>query len=994
MAYKSKFSGQNIDDLLEGSVQTTPQELAEEQKSQARENIGAIGAESYEGDKADLLAAIKKEVEDRASADAVEAEERKAADEKLQQNIDQLGEVAVRTDGSQTFTEEQQEQARKNIGAVSAAEYAEDRAGFADALKKEIEDRAAADALLRTDLNAETAAREAADATLTQSVTDETAAREAAITAEADARAAADKKLADDLAAETAAREAADATLTQSVADETAAREAADKSLSDKIAEMKAAGWKFYKWSVPTASGECRAASIKFNHIYPFPDQMAKFYAVLMASHEDNYASVSMTWIEFTPFQAKKNSSLEYRDITIKNNGINNYKEDAEVVIDFFNLAEKSSPWIFWLAINTFGDDSISISINEDAVIVQDNDGFKEVETIFYNNDRFTVPYGFRANDLQLVIDGSDPLSTNSPSAGRISYGTINGTNGFVFDSINDGSNSNIFARNFFGYLIGSAMDAEKLGGQFPDYYATAEDLEGKADKDTVVETIAQSLNTAQKQQARTNIAAASKDELATKANKATTLAGYGITDAYTKTETNGAFAKLKAPNDLVDGSYEFTFIGGGIPFVNINYTSAGTAKSNVSQYRWFNGSGEHAELEAKGFSTPGGTASQFLKADGSVDSKEYLPLTGGTIDGNLVVNGYIRTHEFISNQPEGSSSISSIILIPRVDGLSSGSIADYMSAMIVWICKNYPNKTNKIFIGNCQPTSAGIISVFIYSTSDIDSKTGLPRYAAGIFSQLGGSVQPFGTNNFVPYFGGSFVGSASKLGGQLPEYYATAASLAAKADKSDTMTLSRELVDPDTITKIGVTEVNSTTNAPTNTSWHIYMTWGSTDSSYGFQLATSYVDRDAGLYYRHKVGGTWTGWKQLANLDDLKAELDATTIKTTKQTLTEAQQETARTNIGAAAASDLSTFALLQLGDSNADANLKTIEVYVKKYSKYMKEGQTTVDFPVYIPERGIGTALISYPIPNEEIIGGILMYAHAGSSSSFNVYATGKLG
>ena len=41
-------------------------------------------------------------------------------------------------------------------------------------------------------------------------------------------------------------------------------------------------------------------------------------------------------------------------------------------------------------------------------------------------------------------------------------------------------------------------------------------------------------------------------------------------------------------------------------------------------------------------FIKTGGTSSQFLKADGSVDSTSYLPLTGGTITGNLGVNGYL----------------------------------------------------------------------------------------------------------------------------------------------------------------------------------------------------------------------------------------------------------------------------------------------------------------------------------------------------------------
>lgn len=42
-------------------------------------------------------------------------------------------------------------------------------------------------------------------------------------------------------------------------------------------------------------------------------------------------------------------------------------------------------------------------------------------------------------------------------------------------------------------------------------------------------------------------------------------------------------------------------------------------------------------------FIKAGGTSSQFLKADGSVDSNNYLALSGGTITGNLDVNGTLK---------------------------------------------------------------------------------------------------------------------------------------------------------------------------------------------------------------------------------------------------------------------------------------------------------------------------------------------------------------
>lgn len=93
--------------------------------------------------------------------------------------------------------------------------------------------------------------------------------------------------------------------------------------------------------------------------------------------------------------------------------------------------------------------------------------------------------------------------------------------------------------------------------------------------------------------------------------------------------------------------------------------------------------------------------------------------------------------------------------------------------------------------------------------------------------------------------------------------------TLASKANKATTMDFSRELVDPNTITKISVREVNSNTNAPSNASWHQYMTWGTEDTNYLFQMATTYTG-DGRLFYRHKVANAWKEWHSLALLTDI----------------------------------------------------------------------------------------------------------------------------
>lgn len=48
--------------------------------------------------------------------------------------------------------------------------------------------------------------------------------------------------------------------------------------------------------------------------------------------------------------------------------------------------------------------------------------------------------------------------------------------------------------------------------------------------------------------------------------------------------------------------------------------------------------------VTADQFTKRDGLSSEFLKADGSVDATAYLPLTGGTISGNLVSNTFVKT--------------------------------------------------------------------------------------------------------------------------------------------------------------------------------------------------------------------------------------------------------------------------------------------------------------------------------------------------------------
>lgn len=114
--------------------------------------------------------------------------------------------------------------------------------------------------------------------------------------------------------------------------------------------------------------------------------------------------------------------------------------------------------------------------------------------------------------------------------------------------------------------------------------------------------------------------------------SKPTTIAGYGITDNVAYRETG---------NNFIHNSNEFTFASPAQKgSIYINYrTSSGTKDGAITDYCFYNGAGLYANLRAAKYIIDGGTSAQFLKADGSLDSTAYLPLSGGkTITGSFTL--------------------------------------------------------------------------------------------------------------------------------------------------------------------------------------------------------------------------------------------------------------------------------------------------------------------------------------------------------------------
>lgn len=132
--------------------------------------------------------------------------------------------------------------------------------------------------------------------------------------------------------------------------------------------------------------------------------------------------------------------------------------------------------------------------------------------------------------------------------------------------------------------------------------------------------------------------------------------------------------------NNLLWHTDEFTFIPNGYTgaIVWINYRTAGaTAATNgISEYKFANGmaTGGFAAIRAYGFIKNGGSSSEFLKADGSVDSNSYVTssgvtsvatgtgLTGGTITstGTISIDSTYQT--YISHGESAYNSLSSYL--------------------------------------------------------------------------------------------------------------------------------------------------------------------------------------------------------------------------------------------------------------------------------------------------------------------------------------------
>ena len=80
----------------------------------------------------------------------------------------------------------------------------------------------------------------------------------------------------------------------------------------------------------------------------------------------------------------------------------------------------------------------------------------------------------------------------------------------------------------------------------------------------------------------------------------------------------------------------------------------------------------------------------------------------------------------------------------------TSSTDDDWLKALLVAICKKYPNKSGHVFKGKLTPNSSGIYKIYIYNTSTVDSTTKLPEYSFGLFRKWGQIYKTFSTSSYV----------------------------------------------------------------------------------------------------------------------------------------------------------------------------------------------------------------------------------------------------
>ena len=290
--------------------------------------------------------------------------------------------------------------------------------------------------------------------------------------------------------------------------------------------------------------------------------------------------------------------------------------------------------------------------------------------------------------------------------------------------------------------------------------------------------------------------------------------------NSYSLTSHTHAFSSLTSKPTTISGYgiKDAMYFYDGTDYVAARFANPDLAALAHSKYIEFWSSGGFYNLMAGKFIKSGGTSTQFLKADGSVDSTVYAPnasltshINNTTVhikaeertkwNGKLDATAYTAADVLAKLKTvDGSGSgLDADLLDGKHAGINNGNVAIFVSfpswtplvnngylesnyadlkhpdelyfkALCKWAIATYPGGGN--FIGAVSPNSAGYCHIHLYNAGTGSDGNGgteggaeatLPRYCSGVYYHLNGYQYSFGTCKGVwKWNNGSYMGNAA----------------------------------------------------------------------------------------------------------------------------------------------------------------------------------------------------------------------------------------
>lgn len=362
--------------------------------------------------------------------------------------------------------------------------------------------------------------------------------------------------------------------------------------------------------------------------------------------------------------------------------------------------------------------------------------------------------------------------------------------------------------------------------------------------------------------------------------NKPTTLAGYGITDAYTK----DGISELLDGYVTLDGAQDITGVKSFVNGVNIGDILVKKHSDRVVEL--------DGDLIVTGsitiFAQGSHTASTILDAlpiDETTLSKEgnKLSVIGGV--GGASVDGIILNGTTYSPNEE-----TKLITLPDYPTFMDwGSITNTPSTLAGYgITDAYTKaESNANYVIKSGDTMTG--SLYINS-GDIGTTLKLFSTAGDTYIRMinkGVDIGGFGVSaeyGVYMYNNNSASRTYVNSDGELLHNDYTVLHLGNYSGVLDNRYLYWTRVsdiDANNLVKGDVPhiyEVSGGANMPSNNSWHQIMSWGTGDGNYHFQIANGYIT-DGLLAFRNKIAGTWGEWHTVLHNGNFHQNLDSSYV-------------------------------------------------------------------------------------------------------------------